>query len=236
VRIKLDSFLNKLTTNVQSNEGKRCLERIFPMTKLDETAGNPQVISAIDFLKSLETDETAKNDNSNLKTRRSRKSAEKPDYHVRAGRIGGQTTKQRHRDSNFYKEIGAKGGATTMARHSEEYEERRKKGGETTRARYGEEYYHEIAAKAARTKQEATKVRNDAIKALLDEGLKIPTIIKMKLEDLQQSHLQKFLQDGPVAEYLRERTNSDTDLLFVSQTGKPLSLANTYTIMERHRA
>src|SRR5947209_3418775 len=28
------------------------------------------------------------------------------DYHVRAGRIGGQTTKQRHRDSNFYKEIG----------------------------------------------------------------------------------------------------------------------------------
>src|SRR5437016_3709414 len=27
------------------------------------------------------------------------------DYHVRAGRIGGQTTKQRHRDSNFYKEI-----------------------------------------------------------------------------------------------------------------------------------
>jgi hypothetical protein len=190
----------------------------------------PKMMSALDFL-----DELEKGENTKTKTKRAKKA--EIDYHVKAGRIGGQTTKQRHRDSNFYKEIGSKGGATTMARHGEEYEERRKKGGETTRERYGEEYYHEIAAKAARVKQEATRLRNDAIKALMESGLKIPTIIKLKLHDLEHNpDLRMHLEDGPVAEYLKKRDSStDNDLLFVSQSGKPLSLANTYTIMERHR-
>jgi uncharacterized protein len=188
----------------------------------------PKLMSALDFLDELEKEETTK-----PKTKRAKKS--ELDYHVKAGRIGGQTTKQRHRDSNFYKEIGSKGGATTMARHSEEYDERRKKGGETTRERYGEEYYHEIAAKAARVKQEATRLRNDAIKALMEAGLKIPTIIKLKPQDLERDpELSGLLTTGPVADYLKERA-PDTELLFTSQSGKPLSLANTYTIMERHR-
>ncbi len=158
-------------------------------------------------------------------------------YHVRAGRIGGQTTKQRHLDTDFYREIGAKGGSQTMARHGTDYAEKRKKGGETTRERYGDEYYHQIAAKAAKVKQEATHLRNEAIKTLRSEGIKIPTIIKLTIDDLRNdSRLQKHLESGPVAEYLKERPDSDTNLLFVSQTGKPLSLANTYTVMERHRS
>lgn len=204
------------------------------MSKLNEAEGSPKVISALEFLDELEKQET-----SNLSKDQTKpiKKTDSPDYHVRAGRIGGQTTKQRHRDSNFYKEIGSKGGATTMARHGEEYDERRKKGGETTRERYGDEYYHEIAAKAARVKQEATKLRNDAIKALLDHGLKIPTIIKLKTHDLEHDPLlQKHLTEGPVAEYLKEREISESELVFVSQSGKPLSLANTYTIMERHKS
>ncbi|NWJ94977.1 MAG: hypothetical protein HXX20_04265 [Chloroflexi bacterium] len=159
------------------------------------------------------------------------------DYHVRAGRIGGQTTKQRHRDSNFYKEIGARGGTTTMARHGADYSERRKKGGDTTLERYGEEYYHTIAAKAARTKQDATRLRNSAIKVLMMQGFKIPTIIKLTLEDLKSDpRLQPLTQTGPLAEYLEQRPDAENQSLFLSQSGKPLSLANTYTIMERHQS
>ncbi len=160
------------------------------------------------------------------------------DYHVRAGRIGGETTKQRHRDSNFYKQIGSLGGATTMARHGQEYDERRKKGGLTTRERYGEDYYHNIAAKAARTKQDATRLRNDAIKALMAEGFKIPTIIKLTVKDLDQDlRLQRLRESGPLALYLEDRatTEANNEFLFVSQSGKQLSLANTYTVMERHK-
>lgn len=161
------------------------------------------------------------------------------DYHVRAGRIGGETTKERHRDTNFYKQIGSLGGATTMARHGQEYDERRKKGGLTTRERYGEEYYHNIAAKAARTKQDATRLRNEAIKALLAEGFKIPTIIKLTMKHLEEDpRLQRLRQVGPLAEYLQDRATDPTtdEHLFVSQSGKPLSLANTYTVMERHKS
>ncbi len=163
---------------------------------------------------------------------------ETDDYHVRAGRIGGEATKQRHRDSNFYKQIGALGGSTTMARHGQDYDERRKRGGMTTRERYGEDYYHSIAAKAARTKQDATRVRNDAIKALLAEGFKIPTIIKLTVKDLEQEpRLLRLRQDGPLALYLQVRAETElqSDFLFTSQSGKPLSLANTYTVMERHK-
>lgn len=161
------------------------------------------------------------------------------DYHVRAGRIGGETTKQRHRDSNFYKQIGSLGGATTMARHGQDYSERRKKGGLTTRERYGEEYYQAIAAKAARTKQDATRLRNEAIKALMAAGFKIPTIIKLTIKDLEENaRLQALLgESAALQDYIQNRleTESDAELLFVSQSGKPLSLANTYTVMERHK-
>lgn len=164
---------------------------------------------------------------------------EEADYHVRAGRIGGETTKQRHRDSNFYKQIGSLGGATTMARHGQEYSERRKKGGLTTRERYGEEYYQAIAAKAARTKQDATRLRNEAIKALMAAGFKIPTIIKLTVKDLDENpRLQTLMGDSsPLQEYVQNRLETETEgeLLFVSQSGKPLSLANTYTVMERHK-
>ncbi len=166
--------------------------------------------------------------------------ADEADYHVRAGRIGGETTKQRHRDSNFYKQIGALGGTTTMARHGQDYSERRKKGGLTTRERYGEEYYQAIAAKAARTKQDATRLRNDAIKTLMASGLKIPTIIKLTMKDLKENPRLQILMaepSSPLQGYVQNRleTEGEVTLLFVSQSGKPLSLANTYTVMERHK-
>lgn len=167
--------------------------------------------------------------------------SDEADYHVRAGRIGGETTKQRHRDSNFYKQIGSLGGATTMARHGQDYSERRKKGGLTTRERYGEEYYQAIAAKAARTKQDATRLRNDAIKALMAAGFKIPTIIKLTVKDLEENpRLQKLMAEpeGSLRNYVEDRLEAEgaDKLLFVSQSGKPLSLANTYTVMERHKS
>ena len=154
------------------------------------------------------------------------------DYHVHAGRLGGETTKQRHRDSDFYRQIGAMGGATTMARYGDQYEELRRRGGQTTRERYGDEYYHTIAAKAARVKQDATRLRNEAILALLNDGWKIPTIIKLTLADLPR--LDKYMS-GSLRRYLDERPQTDSEALFVSQSGKPLSLANTYTVMERHK-
>jgi len=158
-------------------------------------------------------------------------------YHVRAGRIGGQTTKKRHHSSNFFKEIGSKGGSSTMHRHGEIFQELRKKGGNTTRERYGEQYYQEIAAKAARVKQGATQLRNEAIKAFLAEGIKIPTIIKLTLNELScNPRYRKFLLEGPVAQYLQKRPAVDNQFLFVSQSGKPLSLANTYTVMSRHKS
>jgi hypothetical protein len=197
-----------------------------------------QFMKATDFLKGAgNKSNQSSGDSASLDFEDGPEGQEEADYHVRAGRIGGQTTKQRHRDSNFYKEIGARGGTTTMARHGAEYGERRKKGGETTRERYGEEYYHNIAAKAARTKQDATRLRNDAIKALMSEGFKIPTIIKLTLDDLMSDpRLQPLTKHGPLAEYLQERPESENRHLFLSQSGKPLSLANTYTVMERHRS
>jgi hypothetical protein len=208
---------------------------------------SPRLMKATDFLKggsagvSLDSDTddslARHSDGSSLSLDEVAYSEEnEADYHVRAGRIGGQTTKQRHRDTNFYKEIGSRGGTTTMSRHGAEYNERRKKGGETTRERYGDEYYHNIAAKAARTKQDATRLRNEAIKTLMLEGYKIPTIIKLTLEDAEKDpKIQPLLKKGPLAEYLAERPQSENPQLFLSQSGKPLSLANTYTVMERHR-
>jgi hypothetical protein len=199
-----------------------------------------------DFLGSPEEIQTTNNKTTNNKELNQAldleiSGSDEADYHVRAGRIGGETTKQRHRDSNFYKQIGSLGGATTMARHGQDYSERRKKGGLTTRERYGEEYYQAIAAKAARTKQDATRLRNDAIKALMAAGLKIPTIIPLTLADLAENpRLQKLMAEpgSPLRSYVEDRQEADGDvqLLFLSQSGKPLSLANTYTVMERHKS
>jgi general stress protein YciG len=183
------------------------------------------------------TDEIIKNINDPNETNTETSLTNNDNYHVRAGRKGGQSTKRRFQDSEFYREIGSKGGSVTMSRHSEEYRERRKKGGETTRERYGDEYYHEIAAKAARSKQENTLLRNEAIKVLLAEGFKIPTIIKLTTRDLESDlRLKKHLESGPLADYLKEKPATDNDYLFVSQSGKQLSLANTYTVMSRHKA
>lgn len=193
--------------------------------------GSPEEIQNNKIIKNNDLSQT-----SNLEV----DTSDEDDYHVRAGRIGGETTKQRHRDSNFYKQIGALGGTTTMARHGQDYSERRKKGGLTTRERYGEEYYQAIAAKAARTKQDATRLRNDAIKALMAAGFKIPTIIKLTMKDLEENpRLQVLMAEpsSPLQFYVQDRleTEGEFTLLFVSQSGKPLSLANTYTVMERHK-
>src|SRR5918912_277697 len=75
-------------------------DQLIPSNKNDEASNNPKYIKQ-DI---LDNDESVDGD-----------------YHVRAGRMGGETTKQRHRDSNFYKQIGSLGGATTMARHGQEY-------------------------------------------------------------------------------------------------------------------
>jgi hypothetical protein len=58
------------------------------------------------------------------------------------------------------------------------------------------------------------------------------------MKDLHENpRLQRLAQSGALAEYLLERgeSSSETELIFVSQSGKPLSLANTYTVMERHK-
>src|SRR5437016_9717254 len=84
-----------------------------------------------DFSRSTEEilNKNIKNNDLNQPSNLEAQTTDEDDYHVRAGRIGGETTKQRHRDSNFYKQIGALGGTTTMARHGQDYSERRKKGG-----------------------------------------------------------------------------------------------------------
>lgn len=212
-----------------------------PLRKFDDENYNDFLGSPEEILKNQNNNSKNNNDLAGSAALEAANENEEDDYHVRAGRIGGETTKQRHRDSNFYKQIGALGGTTTMARHGQEYNERRKKGGLTTRERYGEEYYQAIAAKAARTKQDATRLRNDAIKALMGAGFKIPTIIKLTIKDLEENlRLQSLMAEpgSPLQEYVRDRleTEGEVTLLFVSQSGKPLSLANTYTVMERHKS
>ncbi len=206
----------------------------FGGANYEDFSGSPQEIQN-------NANQTTKNKDLNQALELEISQSDEDDYHVRAGRIGGETTKQRHRDSNFYKQIGSLGGAATMARHGQDYSERRKKGGLTTRERYGEEYYQAIAAKAARTKQDATRLRNDAIKALMAAGFKIPTIIKFTLADLDENpRLQKLMAEpgSSLRSYVEDRqaAEGEVQLLFLSQSGKPLSLANTYTVMERHKS
>ena len=68
---------------------------------------------------------------------------------------------------------------------------------------------------------------------MLEDGWKIPTIIGLTWEDLPS--LDKYLRNG-LGEYLdKERPSTDSEHLYVSRSGKPLGLANTYAVMRRFR-
>ena len=155
-----------------------------------------------------------------------------PDHRSRAGKLGGATTKRRYGENGFYARIGSLGGTTTMRLHGQEFTEHRRRGGECTKERYGVEHYQRIGTKSARCKQERICLRNEAVQAMLDDGWKIPTIIKLTWDDLPR--LEKYMENG-LGTYLEsERPETDSEYLFVSQSGRPLSLANTYTVMKRY--
>ena len=154
------------------------------------------------------------------------------DHRSRAGKLGGATTKRRYGDNGFYARIGSLGGTTTMRLHGQEFTEHRRRGGECTKERYGVEHYQCIGTKSARCKQEQIRLRNKSMQAMLDDGWKIPTIIKLTWDDLPR--LEKYMENG-LGTYLEdERPETDSECLFVSQSGRPLSLANTYTVMKRY--
>lgn len=154
-------------------------------------------------------------------------------HHKRAGRRGGRTTKARYADDGYYQRIGALGGQRTMELHGDRYDRIRRRAGLTTRSRYGVDHYRELAARSAQKRQAQNALRDHAIHHMLQDGWKIPTIINLKWEDLPG--LDKYLGDG-LGEYLEEgRPDTDCDHLFVSRSGKPLGLANTYAVMRRYR-
>jgi hypothetical protein len=154
-------------------------------------------------------------------------------HHRRAGRLGGQVTKARHGEDGFYQRIGSLGGKRAMELHSRRYAEIRRHAGLSTKARYGSDHYRTLAARSARSRQAQNQLRERAIQHMLDDGWKIPTIIGLTWDDLPR--LGEYLGNG-LGEYLeRERPDTDCDHLFVSRSGKPLGLANTYAVMERFR-
>jgi hypothetical protein len=157
----------------------------------------------------------------------------KSTHHKRAGKLGGEATKARHGDDGFYQRIGALGGKRTMALHGDRYEEIRRHAGQSTSARYGRDHYRKLAARSARQRQARNELRDQAIQHMLDGGWKIPTIINLTWDDLPR--LGEYLDNG-LGEYLEgERPETDCDHLFVSRSGKPLGLANTYAVMKRFR-
>jgi hypothetical protein len=146
----------------------------------------------------------------------------------RAGQQGGTSTRERY-GSNYYRAIGRVGGHTTMERHSEEYMVYRKRGGTTTKRRYGRQHFKELARKSAQTRQAATSKRDTVMLEMLADGWKIPTIIQLTLDDLPD--LKKYLRNG-LGKYLKsERPETASPFLFVSKSGNPLTLANTYKVM-----
>ncbi len=152
--------------------------------------------------------------------------------HRKAGQRGGEVTRERY-GAEHYQDIGARGGRTTMERHADEFGEYRKRGGETTRRRYGKKHYRTLARASAVTRQAATACRDAVIACLLDDGWKIPTIIRLTLDDLPR--LGKYLSLG-LKDYLdQERPETQSRNLFVSKSGRPLTLANTYNVMKRRR-
>jgi len=154
-------------------------------------------------------------------------------HHKRAGKLGGEATKARHGEDGFYQQIGALGGRRTMELHGDQYDEIRRRAGHRTWTSYGAGHYRDLAALSARQRQAQNALRDQAIQNMLEDGWKIPTIISLTWEDLPR--LDKYLNNG-LGEYLEEeRPESDADHLFVSRTGKPLGLANTYTVMKHFR-
>ncbi len=145
-----------------------------------------------------------------------------------AGQLGGTSTRQKY-GVEHYQAIGSLGGQTTMERHADEYAAHRQLGGQTTKRRYGRQHFKELARKSAETRQAATSKRDTVIVEMLADGWKIPTIIQLTFDDLPD--LKKYLRNG-LGKYLKsERPESDSPYLFVSKSGKPLTLANTYKVI-----
>ena len=146
----------------------------------------------------------------------------------RAGRLGGMATREKY-GVKHYRAIGSRGGLATMKRHADEYAAHRQLGGQTTRRRYGRQHFQALAHRSAETRQAATSKRDTVIVEMLADGWKIPTIIQLTFDDLPD--LKKYLRNG-LGKYLKtERPESDSPHLFVSKSGKPLTLANTYKVI-----
>jgi hypothetical protein len=155
------------------------------------------------------------------------------EHHRQAGKLGGQATKARHGDAGFFRRIGSLGGKRTMELHGDQYDEIRRLAGTSTRSRYGRDHYRELAARSARKRQAQNRLRDRVIQTMLEDGWKIPTIIGLTWNDIPE--LTQYLTNG-LGEYLaRERPDTDCEHLFVSRSGKPLGLANTYAVMRRYR-
>jgi general stress protein YciG len=147
----------------------------------------------------------------------------------KAGQLGGASTRAKY-GVDFYREIGSRGGQATMQRHADDYAEVWQRGGLTTKRRYGREHYRELAKRSAEVRQAATSKRDFVIQEMIDDGWKIPTIIQLTMDDLPQ--LKKYLRNG-LGHYLDdERPSTKSKTLFVSKSGKPLTLANTYKVMK----
>jgi hypothetical protein len=154
-------------------------------------------------------------------------------HHRRAGKLGGEATKARHGGDGYYQRIGSLGGQRTMALHAKRYEKIRRRAGSSTKIRHGPDHYRKLAARSASKRQRQNKLRDQAIQNMLDDGWKIPTIIGLTWEDLPE--VNEYLANG-LGRYLhQERPDTDSDCLFVSRSGKPLGLANTYAVMKRYR-
>lgn len=146
----------------------------------------------------------------------------------RSGQLGGTSTREKY-GVEHYQAIGSLGGQATMERHADEYAARRQLGGQTTRRRYGRQHFKDLARKSAETRQAATSKRDTVIVEMLADGWKIPTIIQLTFDDLPD--LKKYQRNG-LGKYLKtERPESDSPYLFVSKSGKPLTLANTYKVI-----
>ncbi len=146
----------------------------------------------------------------------------------RAGRLGGTSTREKY-GLEHYRSIGSLGGQTTMERHGDEYVAHRQRGGQTTKRRYGRPHFKELARKSADARQVATLKRDTVILEMLADGWKIPTIIQLTFDDLPD--LKKYLRNGLGAYLKGERPETASPYLFVSKSGNPLTLANTYKVM-----
>jgi hypothetical protein len=120
-----------------------------------------------------------------------------------------------------------------MELHGDAYDEIRRRAGERTKEKYGPEHYQDLAARSAQTRQAQNALRDHAIDHLMEDGYKIPTIIGLTWDDLPG--LTTYLSDGLGRYLAEERPETDCDYIFVSRSGKPLGVSNTYAVMSRYR-